>query len=263
MPHFLLKMRHVPISCVADPHGFCHKASGVHCSLIWEYGMSNRASGRIAALVVGTCLVVAGCTTYDPYTGEKEVSKTTKGAAIGAGTGAIIGLIIGDSSSERKRRAIQLGVAGGLAGGAVGNYMDRQEAKLRAQLQGTGVSVTRSGDNIILNMPGNVTFQTNSPDISASFYPVLNSVALVLKEFDKTVVDVAGHADSTGPADKNMELSQRRAGSVSSYLGAQGINAQRLITVGYGETRPIAGNDTPEGRQQNRRVEITLVPVTQ
>jgi len=112
-------------------------------------------------------------------------------------------------------------------------------------------------------MPGNVTFQTNSADINSGFYPVLNSVAIVLKEFDKTVVDVAGHADSTGPDDKNLELSQRRAGSVSSYLVAQGINAQRLIATGYGETRPIASNDTVDGRQQNRRVEITLVPVTQ
>jgi len=225
--------------------------------------MTNWTTGRTAALALAASLAVGGCMTYDPYTGEKEVSKTTSGAAIGAAAGAAIGLIVGDSSSERKRRAIQLGVAGGLAGGAVGNYMDRQEAKLRAQLQGTGVSVTRSGDNIILNMPGNVTFQTNSADINANFYQVLNSVALVLKEFDKTVVDVAGHADSTGEDAMNMELSQRRASSVSSYLAAQGISSQRLITVGYGETRPIASNDTPEGRQQNRRVEITLQPVVQ
>jgi outer membrane protein OmpA-like peptidoglycan-associated protein len=225
--------------------------------------MTKRLIGRSAALALGASVLVTSCMTYDPYSGEKQVSKTTKGAAIGAGVGAVVGLITGDSSSERKRRAIQLGAAGGIVGGGVGNYMDRQEAKLRAQLQGTGVSVTRSGDNIILNMPGNVTFQTNSADINASFYPVLNSVAIVLKEFDKTVVDVAGHADSTGPDDKNLELSQRRAGSVTSYMGAQAINPQRLITVGYGETRPISTNDTLEGRQQNRRVEITLVPVTQ
>ena len=130
-------------------------------------------------------------------------------------------------------------------------------------MQGAGLIVPRSGDNIILNMPGNVTFQTNSADINAGFYQVLNSVALVLKEFDKTVVDVAGHADSTGDEAKNLELSQRRASSVSSYLGAQGVSSQRLITVGYGETRPIASNDTPEGRTQNRRVEITLQPVVQ
>lgn len=225
--------------------------------------MTRRTSRSIAALVLGTTVLVTGCMTTDPYTGEQEVNKTTKGAAIGAGVGVAIGLLTGDSSAERKKRALILGGAGGLAGGAVGNYMDRQEARLRAQLQGTGVSVTRNGNNIILNMPGNVTFQTNSADINAAFYPVLNSVGIVLKEFDKTIVDVAGHADSTGPDDKNMELSQRRAGSVSSYLTAQGINAQRLVTTGYGETRPIASNDTVEGRQQNRRVEITLVPVTQ
>jgi len=224
--------------------------------------MNKRSILRVAGLALGTGVLVAGCMTYDPYTGEEKVSNTTKGAAVGAGVGVAVGLITGDSSSERKKRALLLGAAGGLAGGAVGNYMDRQEAKLRAQLQGTGVSVTRSGDNIILNMPGNVTFQTNSADINANFYQVLSSVAIVLKEFDKTVVDVAGHADSTGPEDKNMELSQRRASSVSGYLAAQGIDSNRLITVGYGETRPIASNDTPEGRQQNRRVEITLLPVT-
>jgi outer membrane protein OmpA-like peptidoglycan-associated protein len=218
---------------------------------------------KLTALVLGASLAITGCQTIDPYTGEQKTSNTAKGAAIGAGVGAAVGLITGDSSSERKKRALILAGAGGLAGGAVGNYMDRQEAKLRTQLQGTGVSVTRNGDNIILNMPGNVTFMTNSADINAGFYQVLNSVALVLKEFDKTVVDIAGHADSTGPDDKNLELSQRRASSVSSYLGAQGINPQRLIAVGYGETRPIASNDTPEGRAQNRRVEITLLPVTQ
>lgn len=225
--------------------------------------MHTQRTIKLTALLLGASLAITGCQTIDPYTGEQKTSNTAKGAAIGAGVGAAVGLITGDSSSERKKRALILAGAGGLAGGAVGNYMDRQEAKLRTQLQGTGVSVTRNGDNIILNMPGNVTFMTNSADINAGFYQVLNSVALVLKEFDKTVVDIAGHADSTGPDDKNLELSQRRASSVSSYLGAQGINPQRLIATGYGETRPIASNDTPEGRSQNRRVEITLLPVTQ
>lgn len=224
--------------------------------------MHSLTNTRLALIVLGAALALPACQTIDPYTGEQKTSNTTKGAAIGAAAGAAIGLITGDDSSERKKRALILGAAGGLAGGAVGNYMDKQEAKLREQLQGTGVSVTRNGDNIILNMPGNITFATNSADINASFYPVLNSVALVLKEFDKTVVDVAGHADSTGSDQLNLELSQRRAASVTSYLSNQGINAQRLIAVGYGESRPIASNDTQEGRAQNRRVEITLVPVT-
>lgn len=225
--------------------------------------MATRNAVRAMAVMLGAGVMLGACTAIDPYTGEEKTSATTKGAAIGAAAGVAVGLISGDSSSERKKRALILGAAGGLAGGAVGNYMDRQEAELRKKMQGTGVSVTRSGDNIILNMPGNVTFATNSSDINASFYSVLNGVSMVLKEYDKTVVDVAGHADSTGNADSNMALSQRRASSVSNYLAAQGINTQRLITVGYGQDRPIASNATPEGRAQNRRVEITLVPVTQ
>jgi outer membrane protein OmpA-like peptidoglycan-associated protein len=208
-------------------------------------------------------LAIPGCMTYDPYTGEKKVSNTTKGAAVGAVGGAIVGVLTGNDSKQRKKKALVLAGVGGLAGGAVGNYMDRQEAKLRAQLQGTGVSVTRNGDDLILNMPGNVTFATNSPDINASFYPVLNSVGLVLKEFDKTVVDIGGHADSTGADDMNLDLSQRRANSVGSFLQSQGVAAQRVIATGYGETRPAASNDTAAGRQQNRRVEIVLAPITQ
>ncbi len=140
--------------------------------------------------------------------------------------------------------------------------MDRQEAKLRAELQGTGVSVTRMGDNITLNMPGNVTFATDSSDLSPAFFEVLNSVGKVLKEFDKTVVEVAGHTDSTGAEAYNQSLSERRASSVSQYLQARGINGQRLITVGMGELRPVADNGSPDGRQANRRVEITMVPLT-
>lgn len=217
---------------------------------------------RPLATAVLVTFAASACMTYDPYTGEKEVSKTTKGAAAGAAAGAVIGLLAGNDSKQRKKKALVLAGVGALAGGAVGNYMDRQEAKLRAELQGTGVSVTRSGDEIILNMPGNVTFPVDSADINASFYPVLTSVGKVLKEFDKTVVDVGGHTDSTGRDDYNLALSQRRASSVTSYLSAQGIKADRFITQGYGETRPIASNDTPEGRAQNRRVEIVLAPIT-
>jgi outer membrane protein OmpA-like peptidoglycan-associated protein len=140
--------------------------------------------------------------------------------------------------------------------------MDKQEAELRAELEGTGVSVTRIGDNITLNMPGNVTFATNSSDLSPAFFSVLNSVGKVLTEFDQTVVEVAGHTDSSGSEDYNQSLSERRASSVSQYLGSQGITGQRLITVGMGELKPVADNGTSSGKQANRRVEITMVPVT-
>ena len=140
--------------------------------------------------------------------------------------------------------------------------MDRQEAELRAQLQGTGVSVTRNGDNITLNMPGNVTFATNSSDLSPGFFDVLTSVGVVMEKFDQTVVEVAGHTDSTGSDAYNQARSERRASSVAQYLQSQGVNTQRMITIGLGESMPVADNGTETGRQANRRVEITMVPVT-
>ena len=214
-------------------------------------------------VVLGAAVIASGCETLDPYTRESEKSKATKGALIGAAAGAVVGLISGDDAVERRQRALIGAGVGALAGGAVGYYMDQQEAKLRAELEGTGVSVTRIGDNITLNMPGNVTFATNSSDLRPAFFEVLNSVGKVMQEFDQTVVEVAGHTDSTGSEEYNQGLSERRAGSVSQYLTARGISNQRLITVGMGELRPVADNGTEEGRQANRRVEITIVPITQ
>jgi outer membrane protein OmpA-like peptidoglycan-associated protein len=224
--------------------------------------MIHPGSLRTGVLVAAVAGLLAGCMTTDPYTGEKQVSKTTKGATIGALAGAAVGALTGgDSKAHRKNALIGAGV-GALAGGAVGNYMDRQESKLRAQLQGTGVSVTRSGDNLVLNMPGNVTFATGSSDLNPGFFNVLDSVALVLKEYDKTIIDVAGHTDSVGSDSTNQALSERRATTVGQYLEAKGIADQRVATAGYGKMRPIATNDTPDGRQQNRRVELTLTPIT-
>jgi len=217
---------------------------------------------RRTSVVVSTMLLVAACTTLDPYTQEKKVSNAAKGAAIGAAAGAVVGLITGDDSAQRKRQALIFAGVGALAGGGVGVYMDRQEMKLRQQLEGTGVSVTRIGDNITLNMPGNITFAVDSADVNANFYGVLDSVSLVLNEFNKTFVEVAGHTDSDGSDQYNQSLSERRAGSVSSYLTARQVRADRLIAVGAGEKYPVASNATQEGKAQNRRVEITIVPVT-
>ena len=207
-------------------------------------------------------LILSACTTLDPYTREEKTSNAAKGAAIGAASGAVLGLITGDDSAERKKHALILAGVGAVAGGSVGVYMDNQEQELREQLEGTGVSVTRTGDNITLNMPGNVTFAVNSADVSANFYEVLNSVAIVLDEFDSTLVEVAGYTDSTGSEDYNLSLSQKRASSVANYLSAQDVRPDRLMSVGAGESRPVASNDTPSGREQNRRVEITIVPIT-
>ena len=215
-------------------------------------------SAAVAALVI----ISTACTTLDPYTGEKETSKATKGALLGAISGAVIGLITGDNAVERRQHALIGAGIGAIAGGSVGFYMDKQEAKLREKLAGTGVSVTRNGDHITLNMPGNITFATDSADLNAGFFEVLNSVALVLKEFNKTIIEVAGHTDSTGSHEYNQTLSERRSQSVAQYLKGQGVSDMRFITVGLGEVRPISDNSTPAGRQQNRRVELTLVPVT-
>jgi outer membrane protein OmpA-like peptidoglycan-associated protein len=224
--------------------------------------MMNRKALGMAAVAAAMTVMIGGCQSLDAYTQESKTSSTAKGAMIGAAAGAVVGLMSGDDAVERRQRAMILAGVGALAGGAVGNYMDRQESKLRAELQGTGVSVTRIGDNITLNMPGNVTFATDSSDLNSAFFDVLNSVSKVMTEYDKTVVEVAGHTDSTGSDSYNQSLSERRAGSVAQYLRSQKIASERLLTLGMGEARPVADNATADGRQANRRVEITMVPLT-
>lgn len=223
--------------------------------------MNKRSTNLILAMTVMT-VFVSGCKTLDAYTREEQTSNTTKGALIGAGIGAAVGLMSGDDAVERRQHALIGAGIGALAGGSVGYYMDKQEAELRAELEGTGVSVTRKGDNITLNMPGNVTFATDSSDLNPAFFDVLNSVGTVLDEFDQTVVEVAGHTDSTGSDAYNQSLSERRSASVTGYLEGRGVMAERLIQIGMGETFPIADNGSSDGRQANRRVEITMVPLT-
>ncbi len=217
-----------------------------------------------AAIIAALSVSVSGCKTLDAYTGEKKTSNSTKGGAIGAGIGALIGYVSArDKSSRDRRKAILVGAGvGGVTGAGIGVYMDRQESKLRKQLEGTGVSVTRNGDDVILNMPGNITFATGKASLNTDFGEVLNSVVLVLNEFDQTLIEVAGHTDSVGSSESNQKLSHHRASSVGNYLIDNGnINPDRVMAVGRGEGRPIADNKTATGRAQNRRVELTLIPV--
>jgi outer membrane protein OmpA-like peptidoglycan-associated protein len=209
--------------------------------------------------VLMTCGVFLTACTTDPYTGEPKVANTATGAALGAAAGAGIGLLAG--GNDRRNALVGAGI-GLLAGGAIGAYMDKQEAELRAQLAGTGVSVTRRGDNLVLNMPSNITFATDQAQIDPSFYSTLNAVAIVLSKYNKTLIDVYGYTDSTGSANYNLGLSQRRAQSVSGYLTSQGINPRRMYVTGFGQEQPIASNATAEGRAQNRRVEIQITPLT-
>lgn len=224
--------------------------------------MKHTKAVKTFSLACLTTVVLGACTTLDPYTREEKTSNATRNAAIGAAIGAVVGLISGDDAVERRQRALIGAGVGALAGGAVGYYMDRQEAELRAQLESSGVSVTRIGDNITLNMPGNITFATASSDLNPAFFEVLGSVSTVLSKYEKTVVEVAGHTDSDGSVEYNQALSERRAGSVAAYLSSQGILGQRIITVGQGELRPVADNNSAAGKQANRRVELTLVPLT-
>ena len=217
---------------------------------------------RTKILAVMAAAVLVGACTTDPYTGRQKVSNTAAGAGIGAGLGALAGLAVG-GSPRAQRNAVLIGAGiGALAGGGIGAYMDKQEAEIRDQLNGTGVSVTRNGNIIVLNMPSNITFDVDQDAVKGSFYPTLNSVALVLKKYDRTLVDVNGHTDSSGDDAYNYGLSQRRALSVANYLNGQGVDGRRFSVVGFGETQPIASNNTAEGRAANRRVEIQLSPVT-
>ncbi|MEM1378625.1 MAG: OmpA family protein [Pseudomonadota bacterium] len=209
--------------------------------------------------VAAAAFAVTACTTTDPFTGQQQVSRTAGGAAIGAAVGAGLGTLAG--GDDRRNALIGAGI-GLLAGGAVGNYMDRQQADLRAQLQGTGVSVTRVGDRIILNMPSNITFPVDQDQVLPGFFPTLDSVVLVLNRYNQTIIDVFGHTDSTGDDGYNLGLSQRRATSVANYLSSRGVDGRRLLVTGFGESRPVADNGTEAGRARNRRVEIQISPLS-
>ena len=215
---------------------------------------------KVLVAVVVSAAMLSGCATQDAYTGEEETSKTMMGGIIGAVTGAAAGAAT--SSKGDRNKGILIGAAsGGLIGAGVGQYMDRQEAQLRKKLEGTGVRVKRDGNQIELIMPGNITFDVGQSNIRSSFYEVLNSVVMVVKEFDQTAIAIGGHTDSTGSFELNQKLSENRAQSVASYLLNEGVAQGRLHTTGYGPRFPIASNETEQGRQQNRRVEIQLMPM--
>ena len=201
--------------------------------------------------------LLAACATINPYTGEAQTSKAVWGTAIGAATGAATGALVSKNSGTG---ALVGGLAGAALGGGVGYYLDVQEAELRQELASTGVSVIRDGDSIRLIMPGNITFKTDSADINAGFYSTLNSVAKVLNKYDNSTVMVLGYTDSTGSAEYNQTLSRQRANAVAAYLQGQGVKSSRFEIMGLGSSNPIASNSTAEGRQQNRRVEIKIIP---
>jgi outer membrane protein OmpA-like peptidoglycan-associated protein len=204
-----------------------------------------------AILVTTVCSALIACQ-------NGQVSKTGIGAGLGAAVGAGLGTLVG--GDDRRNAIIGAGV-GALAGGVVGNYMDKQQADLEQDLAGSGATVAREGDNLMVNLPGNITFATDSAQIQPQFYGTLNEISQTLNKYPNTYLNVIGHTDSTGDANYNQALSERRAASVSSYFVSQGVMQQRIATQGRGESQPIASNDTPEGRQANRRVQIEIIPI--
>jgi len=197
--------------------------------------------------VITLSLIMSGCAS----------TNTEKGAAIGA----VAGAILGKSTSNHKDKRLVFGAAiGAIAGAAIGGYMDKQEQEFREELSGTGIDVTREGDNIRLVMPSNITFASNQSYITRGFHATLNDVAKVLTKFDKTYLSIEGHTDSQGSTEFNQNLSVQRASSVKDYLIKQSILDGRLKVTGYGETMPLVDNNTSNNRSINRRVEIQIIP---
>lgn len=224
--------------------------------------MNNHSGKTLVATVLAASLSLAGCATYTGQTTDPDdPNRTRTGALIGAGIGTVAGLLSGGDATERRQRAMIGAGVGAIAGGAVGVYQDRQEAELRRSLDGTGVDVVREGDNITLSMPGAITFGFDSAEVQPRFLSVLDTLSDTLNEYNQTVIEIAGHTDSTGSPEYNQGLSERRAAAVDNYLGNRGVLRDRTLVVGAGQTYPIASNTTESGRAQNRRVEITLVPM--
>jgi outer membrane protein OmpA-like peptidoglycan-associated protein len=205
----------------------------------------------IAALALP--LLMLGCTTINPYTGQQQVSRAVKYGAISSVVCGLVGAV------ENGQHARNAAAGCGVIGAGVGAYMDVQEAELRQELQGSGVQVERNGDQLDLLMPGNVTFNTNEYTVRPQFQATLDSVATVLAKYADTRVQVVGHTDSTGSADYNYNLSNRRATSVANYLSGRGVEQSRILSQGMGPDQPIASNADEAGRSQNRRVELKIV----
>lgn len=218
-----------------------------------------KASRLVVPLAAG--LLMVGCATTDPYSGQTQRSSTATGTGIGAAVGAAAGALSGSGSTSRRDRALIGAAVGAAAGAGIGVYMDRQEQELRESMRGTGVDVERRGDDIVLNMPSSVTFGFDSSELTVQARNALNDVANILTQYTDTRVNVVGHTDSTGSVSYNQQLSERRAEAVGNYLAQSGVMSNRLYITGDGPHQPVASNATEEGRAQNRRVEITLSPI--
>jgi outer membrane protein OmpA-like peptidoglycan-associated protein len=183
-------------------------------------------------------------------------TKAQTGAVIGAGGGAVVGAVIGKATGNTAVGAIFGAAVGGAAGAIIGGYMDKQAAEMEQDLE--GARIERVGEGIKITFGGGLLFDVNRAELRPEAQAELVKLAKILNKYDDTDILVEGHTDATGTEDYNMDLSVRRASSVGTFLAVQNVQRERLDAVGYGELQPIASNETPAGRQQNRRVEVAI-----
>ena len=215
-----------------------------------------------AAVALTTTVLVAGCAS------DGTMNETGKGAAIGTATGAALGAAIGSLSGNAGRGALIGAIGGALAGGMVGAYMENQrkdfETALADEIAAGAIRVEKlPGDKLLVGMTGETAFDTDSDRIQPGFYSTMDKISSIVNEYGKTELEVVGHTDNTGSAGYNQGLSERRAMSVERYLEGDGVVPQRIYAAGRGQNQPVATNATEEGRRLNRRVDITIVPVTE
>jgi outer membrane protein OmpA-like peptidoglycan-associated protein len=183
-------------------------------------------------------------------------TRTQTGAVIGAGGGAIVGAVIGRAAGNTAAGTIIGAAVGGAAGAIIGNYMDRQAAEMERDLK--GARIERIGEGIKITFAGGILFDVDRAELRPEAQAELTKLARILQEYDDTNIMIEGHTDATGSDQHNMDLSVRRASSVGTFLAVQNVARDRLNAVGFGEIRPIASNETTDGRQQNRRVEVAI-----
>ena len=220
----------------------------------------TRAFPRLTALCAVSALALTACTSNNTDPAQDDYDKTRRGALIGAGVGAAIGAITGDDKDERRDRALKGAILGAAGGGVVGAVLDKQEADLRRDLGSDQIKITNTGDRLIVTMPQDLLFATDSAELRSDLQRDLRTLAGNLQAYPDSTVQVVGHTDNTGDAAYNQGLSRRRANSVAQVLIGEGVSAGRVQAIGRGEDQPVADNLTAEGRAKNRRVEIVILP---
>jgi outer membrane protein OmpA-like peptidoglycan-associated protein len=210
----------------------------------------------VALLLLMALFITNALAQTSTTTTKKTWSKTAKGGIIGAAAGGVIGGVVGKKAGNTAAGVIVGAAVGGTAGALIGRRMDKQAEELRREM--AGAKVERVGEGIKITFDSGILFPTNAANLSAVAQNNIAELAKTLKKYDDTDVLIQGHTDASGTAEYNQSLSERRAASVRNYTTAQGVDANRITTQGYGESMPVASNTTASGKQANRRVEIAI-----